>query len=98
MKQKTPQAAEPQVEAPLVDAPALEPRPPTIPETHVQAAAVPRVKVFDGRAIALDHPDEVGPLLHAEIDRLPERFRLPVVLCDLEGLTRDEAALRLRWT
>ncbi len=42
--------------------------------------------------------DDLRPLLHAEIDRLPERLRLPIVLCDLEGLTRAEAAGRLRWT
>ena len=42
--------------------------------------------------------DELRALLHAEIGRLPDRLRLPVVLCDLEGLTRDQAAERLRWT
>ena len=42
--------------------------------------------------------DDLRSLLHEEIDRLPERLRLPVVLCDLEGLTRDQAAERLRWT
>ncbi len=42
--------------------------------------------------------EELRALLHAEIGRLPDRFRLPVVLCDLEGLTRDQAAERLRWT
>ena len=42
--------------------------------------------------------DDLGTALHEEIERLPERFRMPVVLCDLEGLTRDEAAHRLRWT
>src|SRR5580704_16032279 len=53
---------------------------------------------------ALVQGDEQGPheelraLLHAEIGRLPDRLRLPVVLCDLEGLTRDQAAERLRWT
>ena len=34
--------------------------------------------------------------LHEEIARLPERYRVPVVLCDLEGLTYQEAARRLR--
>ena len=31
-------------------------------------------------------------IVHEEIDRLPERQRLPVVLCDLEGLTYEQAA------
>lgn len=42
--------------------------------------------------------DDLGAILHEEIERLPERFRIPVVLCDLEGMTRDQAAQRLRWT
>ncbi len=33
--------------------------------------------------------------LHVEIDRLPEAFRSPVVLCYFEGLTLDQAAARL---
>ena len=40
---------------------------------------------------------EQAEALHVEIDRLPEAFRLPVVLCYFEGLTLDEAARRLRW-
>src|SRR5205085_2489494 len=32
-----------------------------------------------------------------ELARLPDRFRAPLVLCYLEGLTRDEAARRLGW-
>ena len=44
-------------------------------------------------------PDpELGAILHEEIDRLPEGQRLPVVLCDLEGLTCEQAARQLRWT
>jgi RNA polymerase sigma factor (sigma-70 family) len=34
--------------------------------------------------------------LHDEVSRLPERYRIPVVLCDLEGLSYQEAANRLR--
>ena len=41
--------------------------------------------------------DEVVQHLHEEIDRLPERYRVPVVLCDLEGLTHEKAARHLGW-
>ncbi|WP_435011011.1 sigma-70 family RNA polymerase sigma factor [Tundrisphaera lichenicola] len=44
-------------------------------------------------------PDpELKPILHEEIDRLPESQRLPVVLCDLEGLSYEQAADQLGWT
>ena len=36
-------------------------------------------------------------LLHAEIDRLPERYRVPIVLCDLEGRSHEQAARHLGW-
>ena len=41
---------------------------------------------------------EQAEALHGEIARLPEAFRLPVVLCYLEGLTVHEAARQLRWS
>jgi RNA polymerase sigma factor (sigma-70 family) len=39
---------------------------------------------------------DLAPALHGELDRLPERYRVPIVLCYLEGLACEEAAQRLR--
>ena len=40
---------------------------------------------------------EVRRVLDEEVNRLPERLRLPVMLCYFEGKTRDEAAEALGW-
>ena len=54
------------------------------------------MKVSDSTGPGLDL--DLRSILHEEIERLPERERLPVVLCDLEGLTYEQAAVRLHWT
>lgn len=41
--------------------------------------------------------EELLQALHEEIHRLPERYRAPVVLCDLEGRTHEQAARHLGW-
>lgn len=40
---------------------------------------------------------ELRPIFDAELDRLPDRLRLPAVLCLLEGQSKREAARTLGW-
>jgi RNA polymerase sigma factor (sigma-70 family) len=44
----------------------------------------------------VDRLDE-APILHEEVDRLPAKYREPLVLCYFQGLTHDEAASQLGW-
>ncbi len=53
-------------------------------------------------ALARSSPDEayhfdLRPLLHEELDRLPDKLREAIVLCHLEGKSHEEAARLLRW-
>jgi RNA polymerase sigma factor (sigma-70 family) len=41
--------------------------------------------------------NELKPVLHDEVNRLPEKYRTPVVLCYLEGKTNEEVARLLDW-
>jgi RNA polymerase sigma factor (sigma-70 family) len=58
---------------------------------HERQAAVPEVQ-----PPANAEWSDLGPILDQEIDRLPERFRLPFILCQLQGRSLEEAAQQLR--
>jgi len=62
---------------------------------HEQQAA--GAQKWEQMALAPLEPD-LFPMLCREIDRLPEKYRAPVVLCHLEELTHEEAAQVLRCT
>ncbi len=57
-----------------------------------------RASAGAGRANASHHggtDDDWRLALHEELARLSDRYRLPLLLCDLEGKTHDEAAAEL---
>jgi Sigma-70, region 4 len=40
---------------------------------------------------------DLKAVLHEEVDRLPAKYRQPLVLCYFDGQTHDQAAARLAW-
>jgi RNA polymerase sigma-70 factor (ECF subfamily) len=67
---------------------------------HSRAASARR-RVVESAARARDAAVPAATGDHQEVweevNRLPERYRLAVVLCYLEGLTHEQAAARLGW-
>jgi len=51
----------------------------------------------DGPAPVEPVPDDVGGILDEELARLPEKYRLPLLLCTLAGMTHAEAGVYLGW-
>jgi RNA polymerase sigma factor (sigma-70 family) len=68
---------------------ALEARGAAAKRRAKEAAAPPRAAPPEGAGA------ELWPVLDQELGRLPEKYRAVVVLCDLEGKTRGEAARQL---
>jgi RNA polymerase sigma factor (sigma-70 family) len=55
-----------------------------------------RVDLVDRAPATVDA--DIHAVLDEELGRLPDKYRLPLVLCYLEGQTQDEAARALGWT
>jgi RNA polymerase sigma factor (sigma-70 family) len=72
-------------------------------DAKAQAA---RRRRHEARAADNSHPGppeeitwgELRTVLDAELGRLPEKWRLPLILCYLEGRSQEEAATHLGWS
>jgi RNA polymerase sigma factor (sigma-70 family) len=81
---------------------------PWLHRVAVRAALRARVLTVRGRILSMPYPDsaeepgyktpweEDRQVLQEELDRLPDKYRLPLVLCYFEGKTNEEAAGQLR--
>lgn len=66
----------------------------TVRRRHEEQAAT-----MNGTTTTRDAPrSELGPLLDEELQRLPERYRMPLLLCYLHGQSREDAARQLGWS
>ena len=48
-------------------------------------------------AASAESGEDVLPVLDQELSRLPDKYRVPIVLCELEGKSHREAAEQLGW-
>jgi C-terminal peptidase prc len=61
---------------------------------HEQKAGQEQATARESRSAT----QELCALVDEQLHRLPEKLRVPVLLCYLEGLTRDQAARQLGWS
>jgi RNA polymerase sigma factor (sigma-70 family) len=54
-------------------------------------------EMLEPETVSHDPWDDRLQLLEDELSRLPDRYRLPIILCELEGKTHQEAADQLGW-
>src|SRR5207248_4889907 len=62
-------------------------------QAHEREAAVMLARESQKRSSEMENPDLV--LLNDELDRLPPRYRVPLILHHLQGLSESESAKRL---
>jgi len=65
--------------------------------SRYRSAAVEHLEEPMGSSSDGDSHLDLRPLLHEELNRLPCKYREPIVLCHLEGKTHEEAARLLHW-
>jgi RNA polymerase sigma factor (sigma-70 family) len=64
----------------------------SVRQRRLALRAAEQASTHTGTVPPPSHRDELALVLHEEVDRLPDCFRVAILLCDLEGRTCEEAA------